>query len=174
MAAASLHRIENLIEWLVVNLTTVDSMIFNRFVLLERKNELVQELEFTDIASRRLLAPGLLVMNSKLAELRRVLDDSEAGAGDRSDVISNHARLVVSLAPLQATRAEISAINDMLVDASSAESVTDLSVLAFPLRRALSALETRLAELEPGLRSRLEEQVAAFRGFVKGLSLIHI
>jgi len=168
VAPASLHTIENLIEWLVVNLTTVDSMIFNRFVLLERRNELFQELKFTDIASRRLLAPGLLVMNSKLAELRRVLDDPGAGGDDRLGVISEHAGLIVALAPLQGARAEISAINDTLVDAASAESVADLGVLVFPLRRALNALETRLAELEPNLRLRLGARLTAFRGLFDG------
>lgn len=168
VAAASLHTIENLIGWLAVNLTTVDTMIFNRFALLERKNELVRELEFTDIASRRLLAPGLLVMSSKLAELRRVLDHPGSGGDKRLDVISEHARTVVSLAPLQATRADISAINDMLVAAASAESVADLGVLMFPLRRALDDLEARLPELGPDLRSRLSIRLEALRGFLEG------
>jgi class 3 adenylate cyclase/HAMP domain-containing protein len=168
----SLALIENLVFQLGVNLTTVDTMTINNLVLVERRNELLRDLSFTDISSRRLLAPGLLVMDAKLAEIQRVLRDSEAAPGQESQRISDLAEPIISLAPLQRAQAEVSTINDTLVKAASADSPADLGVLLFPLRRSLGELKKSLTGIEPDLAARLGLQVAEFEEYIDGKNSI--
>ena len=168
----ALSSIENLVYQLGVNLTTVDTMIINSLVLVERRNELLRDLSFTDISARRLLAPGLLVMDAKLAEVRELLRGSDAAIHQQSQDISDLADPIISLAPLQRAQAEVSAINDMLVKAASAKSLPDLGVILFPLRRSLATLEELLAAIEPKLASRLSRRLAEFRQFIDGKNSI--
>jgi class 3 adenylate cyclase/HAMP domain-containing protein len=160
----SLILIETLVERLSMNLSTVDSMIINNLVLVERRKELLRDLRFTDISARRLLAPGLLVMDAKLAEIRRALQKSS----DADREIDHLARSIISLAPLQGVLAEVSSINDMLIKASSTYSRADLGVLLFPLRRSLGRLEKLLASIESDLATRLHPRMAEFQEYTDG------
>jgi adenylate cyclase len=164
----SLVLIEDLVDRLSMNLLTVDTMIINNLVLVERRNELLRNLRFTDISSRRLLAPGLLVMDAKMADIRRTLQNP----GDTSDAkfreIAVLARPIILLAPQQGAQAEVSSISDMLIKAASTRSQADLDVLVFPLRRALDRLEKLLAGIEPDLANRLRPRLAEFRQFTNG------
>jgi adenylate cyclase len=169
---ASLTLIENLVELLGINLITIDTMIINNLVLVERRNELLRDLRFTDISSRRLLAPGILVMDAKLAELREALEVRKATDNQRLREIGDLTEPIISLAPLQRAHAEVSAINDMLIKAASAKSPADLGVLVFPLRRSLDALEKLLASVEPELGARLGPRLAEFREYTDGANSI--
>jgi len=168
----SLILIENLVDRLRMNLSTVDTMIINSLVLVERRNELLRDLRFTDISSRRLLAPGLLVMDAKLAEIRSALKKSSETDGQRSRTIGNLSRSIIPLAPLQGAQAQVSSINEMLIKAASAKSQADLGVLSFPLRRSLDGLEELLADIEPDLANRLRPRLAEFRAYTNGKNSI--
>ncbi len=168
----SLVRIENLVQRLSMNLGTVDTMIANNMVLVERRNELLRDLRFTDISSRRLLAPGLLVMDAKLAEIRRALQNPSGADSQDFRKIGLLARPIISLAPLQGALAEVSSINDMLTKAASSKSQADLGVLLFPLRRSLDQFERLLAGFRPDLAARLGPRLAEFREYTDGKSSI--
>ncbi len=164
--------IENLVDRLRMNLSTVDTMIINNLVLVERRNELLRDLRFTDISSRRLLAPGILVMDAKLAEISRALQNSNDADSQRSREIARLARAVISLAPLQGAQAEVSAINQMLIKAVSSKSPADIDVLVFPLRRSLNRLEKSLASIAPDLATRLQPRLAEYRQYTSGKNSI--
>jgi len=168
----TLRAIENLVEWLGVNLATLDSMIFNKIALLERKSELVREIQFTAISSRRLVAPGNLLLESRLEELRKVLEDQTLANDSRSKATRELAELIVLLAPLQNVQSEVSSMSDMLLDAASAESIADLGLLTLPLRRSLSALEDLLSSVEPRFRAPLHARVDEFREIIDGSNSI--
>jgi adenylate cyclase len=168
----SLVLIENLVDRLRMNLSTVDTMIINNLVLVERRNELLRDLRFTDISSRRLLAPGLLVMDAKLAEIRRALQNSSDADDQRSREIDRLAKAVISLTPLQGAQAEVSSINNMLIKVASIESQADLDVLVFPLRRSLEGLEKFLASIESDLATRLRPRLAEYQEYTNGRNSI--
>jgi adenylate cyclase len=54
--------------------------------------------------------------------------------------VLNLARTVADVVPLQKAQLEIAAANNSLLKAADAPSLTDLSLLALPLKRSLSAL----------------------------------
>ena len=168
----SLVLIESLVDRLRMNLGTVDTMIINNLVLVERRNELLRDLRFTDISSRRLLEPGLLVMDAKLAEISRELQNPSDADGQNSRDIGELARSIIPLTPLQGAKAQVSTINEMLIKVASAKSEADLNVLSFPLRRSLDELEKLLTGIEPDLANRLHPRLAEFRAYTNGKNSI--
>jgi class 3 adenylate cyclase len=162
----ALNLIKLLVEQLSANLTTIDSMIFNNLVLVEQLDELRRDLGFADIAMRRLLAPGIRVVNAKLSELRRSLEAREEEAPLDLARIARLAEPVVAAAPLNALDTELSTINDGLVKAASAKSEADLNLLLVPMRRSLDAVGSLLSEIEPRFRTRLHASLTKFRVFV--------
>ena len=65
------------------NLTALDGFVASRLEVAERKDQLLRRLSGTNIATQRLVAPGVLVMDTELAEYRprrRCRGRREAGA----------------------------------------------------------------------------------------------
>lgn len=168
----SLILIEDLVARLTINLVTIDTMIINNIVLVERRTELLRDLRFTVISTRRRLAPGILLMDAKLAELREALAVGDSFTEGRSREIAGLAAPITYLAPQARAQAEVSAINDMLIKIAAAPSQADLEVLVFPLRRSLDALTKLLPSVEPALAARLGTRMTEFRGYVEGANSI--
>jgi len=167
-----LGLIKTLVALLNNNLTTVDNMVINNQVLLERKKKLLGKLRFTDISSRRLLAPGILVMDAKVAELRQFLKNQTGSTVKPPIEVGGVAETIVSNAPLHQLLAEVSSINDMLIKAASGKSEPDLELLRIPLRRSLETMEKYLADATPFLRKRLGKRLKQYRGYVDGAGSI--
>jgi adenylate cyclase len=168
----SLILIKNLVDRLSMNLSTIDTMIINNLVLVERRNELLRGLRFTNISSRRLLAPSLLVMDAKMAEIRQALQSSTETDDAKSLEIGHLARPIISLASLQGTKTEVSSINDMLIKAASTKGQADLDVLSFPLHRSLGRLEELLESIAPDLATRLRPRLVEFWQYTDGKNSI--
>ena len=162
----ALAAVEPAIDGLERNLAALDALVARRLEISERKAELLRKLSGTHIAAQRLVAPGVLVMDSS----------SPSGAGqktrrgrrDRGPATRQLADEMTLFMPQQKAQIEISAINDSLTKAADAESAADLPLLAFPLRRSLTTLETLASEFEAKLRPRLMERVEELRGFIDG------
>ena len=78
------------------------------------------------------------------------------------------ARSIAAAAPLRRTQNEFSTINDSLIRAASAESQSDISIFAHPLRRALDSLAGFAAEFDGGLKRRLLARAAELRSLTDG------
>ena len=168
-----LNLIRNSVQRLNKNLTTVDALVINSLVLIEQKKKLLGKLRFTDISSRRLLAPGILVMDAKVAELRQSLKNQTGNAAKKSPIEAGGvAKTIVSNAPLHQLQIEVSSINDMLIKAASVNSEPDLELMRIPLRRSLEAMEKYLADTTPFLRKRLGKRLKQFRRYVDGAGSI--
>ena len=172
VAPEALAAVAPAIQGLQRNLTALDGLVASRLEVAERKDQLLRRLSGTNIATQRLVAPGVLVMDSKLAEYRRAIGDAgvdeqmrRAAAGDLADEMT-------AFMPQQKAQIELSAINDTLLKAAGAETPADLPLLAFPLRRSLATLEALANEFDAKLRPRLLERVEEFRGFTDGAESI--
>jgi hypothetical protein len=120
--------IEELVEWLGLNLVSVDTFVFNGLVLNEQKRELLRQLSSSHIATLRLLAPGILVMESlapgilvmesNLAQLHRMIAEAESGLEPRTAEMVEQSKLFVSVVPLQRAKSEALAVNDTLIKAA--------------------------------------------------------
>ena len=150
------------------NLDALDDLVTARLAAVARKEELLRRLSATTNASQRLVAPGILVMNSKVPRWRATTADAtttpEAAAAATRDL----ARAIAAYIPQQTAQREIAAINDTLLQAAVAPTPGDLSLISFPLRRSVETLEAVTPEFDEQLRKRFQQLVEEFEALIDG------
>src|SRR5262249_54175180 len=157
--ATGFGPVEAWVAGLGTNLNALDGLLAERLATAQTKAKLLSRLSTTVVGTHRLVAPGILVLDSQIAVWRHAGGE---GSGE------NLARAVAGVVPLQKAQLEITAANDSLLKASSAPPSADLSLLAFPLKRSLSALETIATEFEPSLRDRFVDRVHELGALAEG------
>ena len=168
IASEAVAAVEPAIDGLERNLGALDALVASRLEVAERKEQLLRKLSATNIATQRLVAPGVLVMDSRLAEYRRASEDPAVEEQARRAAAGALAHEITALMPQQKAQIELSAINDTLIKAAGAETRADLPLFAFPLRRSLATLETLANEFDAKLRPRVLERVEQFRALTDG------
>ena len=166
--AEALAHVEPLVEQLQRNLSDLDALVADRLAITIHKEQLLQRLSSTNIATQRLVAPGILVMDSKVSEWQRTIQDVESDDLTRNTATAALASDIAALLPQQKAQIELAAINDTLIKAASAEGQADLPLLAFPLRRSLYTLEALASDFDPKLKPRLDTRIEEFRSYVEG------
>jgi class 3 adenylate cyclase len=167
ISAKYLNLIEPAVERLVGNLTSLGTVISEQLEASERKAELLRQLSKTQVATRRLLAPGLRVMEADLSRLRRTVDDANITADRRLKTMARVAQSIAKLQPLQKAQFEESTINDTLLRVSGSQ-LAELPVLAFPLERSVISLESLAANMDQRLRKRMSDRIKELRSFING------
>ncbi|CAH2402654.1 Adenylate cyclase, class 3 [Mesorhizobium escarrei] len=167
-STAVVAEIEAAVLGLRHNLNALDDLVAARLTVVARKEELLRRLSATTSASQRLVAPGILVMNSKLQQWRTVTADtslaSDRGAAATVDLVE----AIAAYIPQQKAQEEISEVNDALARTADAPTPGDLALLLFPLRRSLAALETISTEIDERLRVRFRQLVDELKVLIDG------
>jgi adenylate cyclase len=160
----ALAAMEPAVEGLHRNLAALATIVERRLELSDGKNALLRRLSNTTVAAQRLVAPAIVVMDSKIAALRRATSGDPTAQPPRE-----FAQEIASNLPMQKAQLEFAAINDGLLKAAAAENPADLTVLAFPLNRSLSTLREIAAEqADPRLRSRLDQRLTELANLTDG------
>ncbi|MBP2234059.1 class 3 adenylate cyclase/PAS domain-containing protein [Sinorhizobium kostiense] len=149
------------------NLNALDGLVTDRLAVVARKEELLRRLSATTNASQRLVAPGILVMYSKVPQWRAATAQSvtpEARAAATTDL----ARAIADYIPQQTAQREIAAINDTLLQVAAVPTPGDLALLSFPLRRSVGTLEALTPEFDEQLRKRFRQLVTEFDTLIDG------
>ncbi|MGH6808970.1 MAG: PAS-domain containing protein, partial [Ensifer adhaerens] len=168
LGTAVVAEIEAAVLGLRRNLDALDDLVAARLTVVARKEELSRRLSATTIAGQRLLAAGILVMNSKLAQWRTVAADASLASDRRAAATSDLVEAITGYIPQQRAHQEISAVNDALVKLANAPTPGDLALMLFPLRRSLAVLETVSTEIDEKLRSRFQQRVGEFKALIDG------
>ena len=168
LGTAAVAEIEAAVLGLRRNLDALDDLVAAKLTVVARKEELLRRLSATTIAGQRLLAAGILVMNSKLAQWRTVAADASLASDRRAAATSDLVEAIKGYIPQQRAHQEISAVNDALVKLANAPTPGDLALMLFPLRRSLAVLETVSAEIDEKLRSRFQQRVGEFKALIDG------
>ena len=158
--AATLASLEETVRNVRDNLERLDGLVARRIEIAVAKNTLESRLKSVVVAMQRVIAPGMLVLDSLTT------DWQQAGGQDEAEIIET-ARTIIGYLPVQKARLEISTINDALIRASSA-SAADLQLIAFPVQRSLEALERLLPQMEERVRQRLAHPLAELNALATG------
>ena len=167
VSAKYLNLIEPSVEHLVTNLDSLGAEISQQLEASDRKAELLRQLSNTHIATQRLLAPGLRVMEADLSRLRKSIEDGDITSDQKSRTMAKVAQSIATLQPLQKAQFEESTIYDTLLRASVSQ-LADLPILSFPLERSVSSLERLAADMDQMLRSRISDRTKEFRSLIDG------
>jgi class 3 adenylate cyclase/PAS domain-containing protein len=165
VSAGPVNEIEAAVLGLRRNLEALDDLVSARIAVIARKEELLRRLSATTNASQRLVAAGILVMNSKLPQWRAAMADS---AGAPGAATADLAQAIATYLPHQKAHQEISAVSDALFKAAVAPTPGDLALISFPLQRSLGVLDTLSSEIDEKLRTRFRQRVDEFKALIDG------
>lgn len=160
--------LEPLVDGLGDNLAQLDRLVTKRLQLRARKTALLQRLGQTMIGAQRLISPGIVVMDSKLAQWERETRQATADNEPQALVGFPLAREILSLLPQQRAQIELSTLNDTLLRTATAEAQEDLSLLVRPLDRSLAKFAALMPGLDPKLQPRLQQRINELRTLVNG------
>jgi len=167
--SSPLLKIEPIVSSLRANLATLEDLVARRLETNERIRTLRRSVFQTNDETQRLLAPWLEVIGSEIAALVEARKTGPTGPGDQPERLAS----LIELQRLMRTaQAQVSAVADMLAEASTADQPQRLPILAFQLGLALRDLQATAAGLDPKLRPLFLEQVAKLRGFAEGPNAI--
>jgi adenylate cyclase len=98
---ATLAAIEPAVDGLQRNLIAIDALIANRLAIAAHREQLLRQLSATNIATQRLVAPGILVMDSKIAEWRQTSPDPGLDEAARSTATAALGQEIATFLPHQ-------------------------------------------------------------------------
>ncbi|MDW9367359.1 HAMP domain-containing protein [Sinorhizobium meliloti] len=168
LSSGVVSEIEDAAVGLRRNLHALDDLVTVRLAAVARKEELLRRLSATTNASQRLVAPGILVMNSKVPRWRASTADAVTTPEAEAAATRDLARAIAAYIPQQTAQREIAAINDTLLQAAVAPTPGDLSLISFPLRRSIETLESLTPEFDEQLRKRFQQLVDQFEALIDG------
>jgi len=159
--------IEPAVVHLVGNLQTLEDVVYQQIEAGHYKQTLLDQFSNTHIATRRLLSPGLLVLESNLARLRKTTEEMSPGSDRQYQGLNDIVRSVADSYLLQKAQFEVAAINDSLLRAAVAQQA-ELAVMIYPLNRSLASLKQFAGNMDEGVRSRMLKRAEEFQSFISG------
>ena len=172
ISAERLAPIEGNAVQLDANLTALDADVRLRLQLIGRTKDLMQGVFDTNEETQRLLGPTLLVHDSQIEHLAKLLNTP----GSTTDAPGEDVRPLIAgllaAGPVQKVQQRVSDAADALVQASVSDQKQRLLILAFQLRRIISELEKGSQALDPKLRPLFLAQVDKLKTLVDGPSAI--
>ena len=172
IGAEQLAPIEGNAVQLDANLTALDADVRLRLQLIGRIKDLMQGVFDTNEETQRLLGPTLLVYDSQLDHLAKLLD----AVGQRSEPRGEDVRPLIAgllaARPVQKVQQQASDAADSLAQASVSDQKQRLLILAFQLRRTVGELEKGSQALDPKLRPLFVAQLDKLKTLVDGPSSI--
>lgn len=164
----ALEEIELAVTGLGENFSALDFLVGSHLAARERKSAILNDLSISNKAAQRALVPGISVMDAKFLQLRNALADPELAPGEHAKLTGELTETISASLPLQKSQVEVSAINDTLLRAASADSPADLQLLSFPLRKSLSNFERLLNDLDPIQQRFLQPRLEEFANLASG------
>ncbi len=165
--ADALEELETAAKKLRDNLDAVDTLVAGNLALGARKKELIREAIAANNAIQRLLTPWVQVTESRIQQLRGVIDDGTAPS-EHSGALVDHIGANDARERLQQAQLEASMISDKLLQAASAEQPDQLTVAEFRLRRRVEGLAKLTSGFDEKLQALMTVQLDAFGGLVEG------
>jgi signal transduction histidine kinase len=150
------------------NLTALDADVRLRLQLIGRIKDLMQGVFDTNEETQRLLGPTLLVYDSQLDHLARLLTGAEQAPELRGEDLRPLIAGLLAARPVQKVQQQASDAADGLAQAAVSEQKQRLLILAFQLRRTIGELEKGAQGLDPKLQPLFLAQVEKFKTFVDG------
>jgi signal transduction histidine kinase len=154
------------------NLTALDADVRLRLQLIGRIKDLMQGVFDTNDETRRLLGPTLLVYDSQLDHLAKLMTSAGQPPDQRAEDLRPLIAGLLAARPVQKVQQQASDAADTLAQAAVSEQKQRLLILAFQLRRAIGDLEKGSEALDPKLQPLFLAQVEKFKTLVDGPSSI--
>ncbi|HSA81877.1 MAG TPA: PAS-domain containing protein [Geminicoccaceae bacterium] len=150
------------------NLDDLNFIVEGRLRLVERRRELLKRFTETLRASRRLVAPGALLIDSTLETWVNNARRTAPAAPLSGEAARQLIETLSPLLPQRNAEVVLSDINDSFLQIAMAENVADLEVRAAPIARSIDSLKNVAAALSGEIQTDMNRHVAEFEGLFAG------
>ena len=133
------------------NLNALNSLVQENLASVDQKRQRLIELSTAYRGLQRRLTPGVSVMDAKVSQLRR--------AGGQATSVPGFSDVILEAVPQQKIQFEVTAINNSLNLMAAEDSIADLELRTFPVRKSLQNIDKQLKELEPRLLANIQPRV---------------
>ncbi len=164
-----LVEIRPFVSSLTANIVALENVVARRSAIHEAIAAARRDVFQISSETQRLLAPTLMVLDSRIAALVGTV--RQAGPGPDGDAGRQLAALIEQRRPTESAKELFAVATDMLIEASTTDQLR-LPVLVFQLGRAQRTLDATPAKLDAKLRPLFEEQVNKLREFIDGPNAI--
>ncbi|MBV9250924.1 MAG: PAS-domain containing protein, partial [Acetobacteraceae bacterium] len=172
ISAERLAPIEGNAVQLDANLTALDADVRLRLQLIGRTKDLMQGVFDTNEETQRVLGPTLLVRDSQIENLAKLLTTPEPTTYPPGEDVRPLIAGLLAAGPVQKVQQRVSDVADSLVQASVSDQKQHLLILAFQLRRMIGELDKSAQSLDSKLRPLFVAQVDKLKTLVDGPSSI--
>ena len=162
----SRESVQALVRSLNYNLNQIDSLVRKRLSYTSIMNTHKSKLTRINGVSKRLVAPGLRVLEAQSSSwLRQKISETSEDLSPKQEEL---AKSIVALVPQQKVGAVLDAVNNGLLEIAVANSVEEVDVLLFPLKRSMAELVEVTETMPTRVKNRLTKQIAILGDLVEG------
>ena len=172
VAPDAVEKIERLVEWLSLNLISLDTVAYNKISITERKQDLLQKLLATYILLQTSLRPAILAQNANITWLERRLADPNLSETESDAIKADATERMIAFVHLLKTQSIISGINDSLTRVATAETTTAIDVIKQKLEQQLIDLRKSTSAFDQSHQQVLEPHMKSLESLASGSNSI--
>jgi adenylate cyclase len=162
-------QVATLVANLNENLVSLDDLVKKRLFIVAHRNKLIRQLVQANSVAIRTLAPAARILDAQMIEWNRNsqnVDQSQSPAE-----VAELAGSIVTLISQQQGAALVDAIQNTLLRITSADSIEDIDLLVFPLKRSLDELSGIAQNLPTRVKGRMIMQIGVIESLAVGPTL---
>lgn len=162
-----LGKIEGLVQFLNLNLVSIDTAVFNNASSRERKKVLIAEMSSLYNEIRLLLTPAQLEIEELILALKEKAENEDVSAADRSKVLKKLNSLRSVDENLLKSRLELLLVKNALLEIASTKSGKELQTTAISVGWSIDSLVELAAGFNEPLRNNVVTKIVRFRKLLK-------
>lgn len=159
------ENVAKLVENLNTNLVEMDSLVAKRLTHTKSRENLIRKLQTVDGGALRVIAPAERKLGAQTSAWRRSKADNADQLNKKQSEI---AKSVIELLPQRQLSSDISAVSSALSNIASSNTVQEIDVLIFPLRKAIAALQKTSKTMPRQIQRRLVKVLKAYDALADG------
>jgi class 3 adenylate cyclase len=158
-----LESIENSVQFLSINLVSIDTAVFENASTIEQKKLLLSGMFDFYNETRLLLTPAQLEMEELIVDLEEQIEDADIDATGRSDFQMQLSSLTRVNVNLLKSRLELLLVKNSLLEIASTKSGKELQTTAISVGWSIDTLEELAKAFDEELRNNVISRLVRFR-----------
>lgn len=166
--ASVIEQIVSTVDWLTLNLISVETTVGNAFAIGEQRQALTQKALEAASAMQLALEPALDKFNDEIFGIDEAANAPASDPRTRRDAVTQSAKNIASLWPLMQLRFEVAALADRLASIGSIDDRQMLSAASLQFANSLDRIKTLANRLDVALQAVIVEHVTKLGTYVNG------
>lgn len=165
------ENVAQLVESLNQNLFELDGLVAQRLKHTKLREDLTRKIQTVNGGALRVIAPSERKLGAQTSAWRRSKADTDEQLNVKQSEI---AKSIIELLPQRQLASDISAVGSALSNISNSETVQEIDVLKFPLKKAIASLQKTSKTMPRQIQRRLAKVLKAYDSLTEGKNSIAV